>query len=80
MSEGSPPPFDERVWGPYNRAELEEYQDWLRRHPHCTSPRLPGVDGPKPNQVPDESNPKLYYIDYSRDKPREYADVCQFTD
>ena len=65
------PAFDERVWGPDNREELEQYQKWLHQHPHCTSPRLPGIDGPKINQIADEKNPKLYYIDYSKDKPKE---------
>jgi ankyrin repeat protein len=65
-------PFNERVWGPDTTDELNDYQEWLSKHPHCGSPRPPGVDGPKPNQVPDETNPKLYYIDYSMDGPKQH--------
>ena len=60
-----------KLWGEQSVKELNAYQEWLHDHPHCSSPRLPGIDGPKPNQTQDESNSTLYYINYGlKDKPK----------
>ena len=65
--------YQERVWGSKNVSELEAYMKWMHDHPHCTTPREPGPTGPKANQKQDDTNPSLYYTDYSQFQPKLHS-------